>query len=116
MASLVELTQKVQIAAEAVESGKVVDNLELLRAIRNLNRVAESPTDRMRRVTYQTVQCAVVRLAVEMGLPQALVEAKTMTSAELAIKTGANQLLIGTYIFMSRRCWPSMASGFKAIC
>lgn len=53
MASLVQLAQQVQIAAEAVESGKVGDNLALLKAIRNLNRVAESPTDRLRRVTYQ---------------------------------------------------------------
>lgn len=45
------------------------------------------------------MQCAVVRLAVEMGLPQTLVEAKTMTSAELAAKIGANELLTGTYIF-----------------
>ncbi len=53
MTNLVELAQQAQIAAEAVSSGKVGNNLALLKAIRNLNRVAESPTDRMRRVVYQ---------------------------------------------------------------
>ncbi len=57
MATLTELAYQVQIAAEAVSSGKAVDNLELLRAIRNLNRVAETPTDRLRRVSYQVRSC-----------------------------------------------------------
>jgi hypothetical protein len=48
-----ELARKVQEAAEAFSSDEVSDNPELLRAIRNLNRVAESPVDRVRRIVYQ---------------------------------------------------------------
>ncbi|PBP26646.1 hypothetical protein BUE80_DR002368 [Diplocarpon rosae] len=94
MASLVELALQVQNAAEAVSSGKAKDNLALLKAMRNLNRVAESPSDRLRRVVYQTVQSAAVRLAVEMGLPKALAERGQMTAAELAIQSGADHLLV----------------------
>ncbi|KUJ10333.1 S-adenosyl-L-methionine-dependent methyltransferase [Mollisia scopiformis] len=93
MANILDLAREVQAAAEDFSSGKTRDNLKLLRAIRNLNRIAESPVDRLRRVSYQPVQCAVVRLAVEMGLPHALVEGKTMTAAELAQKSGADHLL-----------------------
>lgn len=53
MNDLPELARKVQIAAEAISSGQVSDNLELLRAIRNLNRVVESPVERVRRIVYQ---------------------------------------------------------------
>ncbi|KAH7412917.1 S-adenosyl-L-methionine-dependent methyltransferase [Cadophora sp. MPI-SDFR-AT-0126] len=95
MATLLELVQQVQVAAEAVAAGiGGGDNLELRRAIRNLNRIAEPPAERMRRVIYQPVQNAAVRLAVEMGLPHALVEAKEMSADELADKTGTEKFLI----------------------
>ncbi len=41
------------------------------------------------------MQCAAVRLAVEMDLPQVLVAGSAMTAAELAQKSGADQTLIG---------------------
>ncbi|EKD12991.1 uncharacterized protein L3040_007074 [Drepanopeziza brunnea f. sp. 'multigermtubi'] len=94
MASLVELANRVQIAAEDVSSGKTRDNLALLRGIRNLNRVAESPTDRLRRVLYQTVQNAVVRLAVEIKLPHSLAAAKEMSATELALGSEADRVLV----------------------
>ncbi|CZS93310.1 related to O-methyltransferase [Rhynchosporium agropyri] len=95
MASLLELVQDVQVAAEAVASGDGgSDNLLLLRALRRLNRVAEPPAERMRRVVYQPVQNATIRLAVEMGLPHALVEAKEMSADELAAKSGADKTMI----------------------
>lgn len=54
MTDLLDLVKQVQIAAEAVAAGYGGgDNLELRRAIRNLNRVAEPPAERMRRVIYQ---------------------------------------------------------------
>lgn len=54
MADLLELVQQVQIAAEAVTAGHGGgDNLELMRAIRKLNRVAEPPAERLRRIAYQ---------------------------------------------------------------
>lgn len=56
MSDLLDLARQVQVAAEAFSSGKVSDNLQLLRAIRNLNRIAESPTDRLRKILYQ-VDC-----------------------------------------------------------
>lgn len=43
----------------------------------------------------QTVQNATVRLAVEMGLPHVLVEAKEMSADELAVKCDADKLLVG---------------------
>lgn len=45
------------------------------------------------------MQTAALRLAVEIGLPQALVEAETksITATELAVKTGASHLLIGEH-------------------
>ncbi|KAG4437775.1 hypothetical protein IFR05_006760 [Cadophora sp. M221] len=95
MATLLELVQQVQVAAEAVAFGNGGgDNLELMRAIRKLNRVAEPPAERLRRVLYQSVQNATVRLAVEMGLPHALVEAKEISADELAVKSGADKLLV----------------------
>ncbi|KAH9205008.1 S-adenosyl-L-methionine-dependent methyltransferase [Leptodontidium sp. 2 PMI_412] len=42
----------------------------------------------------QTVQSATVRLAVEIGLRHALVEAKEMSAEELAVKSGADKLLV----------------------
>ena len=54
MTDLLELVKQVQVAAEAVVAGhRGGDNLELRRAMRNLNRVAEPPAERMRRVIYQ---------------------------------------------------------------
>lgn len=50
MTDLVELANQVQLAAEAVASGTVTGNLELLKAIRNLHRVAEPPSDRLIRL------------------------------------------------------------------
>ncbi|KAI6716085.1 O-methyltransferase [Diplocarpon mali] len=94
MASLVELASQVQSAAEAVSSGQANDNMALLAAIRNLNRVAESPSDRLRRVVYQTVQNSALRLAVEMGLPKALAEDNDITAAELATRSGADHSLV----------------------
>ncbi|KAH7348574.1 S-adenosyl-L-methionine-dependent methyltransferase [Rhexocercosporidium sp. MPI-PUGE-AT-0058] len=95
MPSLLGLVQQVQVAAKAVASGKGGgDNLQLIRAIRKLNRVAEPPAERLRRVLYQTVQNATVRLAVEMGLPHALVEGQEMSADELAVKCGADKLLV----------------------
>ncbi|KAH7303153.1 S-adenosyl-L-methionine-dependent methyltransferase [Rhexocercosporidium sp. MPI-PUGE-AT-0058] len=95
MASLLELVQQVQVAAEAVASGTGGgDNLQLMQAIQKLSRVAESPAERLKRILYQLVQNSIVRLAVEMGLPPALVEAKEMSAYELAVKCGADKLLV----------------------
>ncbi|KAH7370259.1 S-adenosyl-L-methionine-dependent methyltransferase [Rhexocercosporidium sp. MPI-PUGE-AT-0058] len=95
MASLLELVRQVQIAAEAVASGNGGgDDLQLMRAIQKLNRVAESPAEQLKRIHFQPVQYAIVRLAVEMGLPPTLVEAKQMRADELAMKCGADKLLV----------------------
>lgn len=58
------------------------------------------------------MQTAVVRLALEIGLPQALVEAKTTTVSELALKTGASQSLIGTVV----SCYKQLKQAFIYRC
>ncbi|CZT10293.1 related to O-methyltransferase [Rhynchosporium agropyri] len=95
MRSLLELVQQVQVAAENVAAGKGgPENMELMRTIRNLTRVAEPPAEKLLRLYYQPAQNAMLRLAVELGLPHALVEAKTMNAEELAVKSGADKLFI----------------------
>ncbi|CZT52833.1 uncharacterized protein RSE6_14214 [Rhynchosporium secalis] len=95
MTSLLELVQQVQVATEIVAAGNGgPENMELMRTIRNLTRVAETPTVKLRRLFYQPSQNAMLRLAVELGLPHALVEAKTMNAEELAVKSGVEKLFI----------------------
>ncbi|KAE9374834.1 S-adenosyl-L-methionine-dependent methyltransferase [Stipitochalara longipes BDJ] len=93
---LLSLVQKVRIEAELLSLGNETARSSLLQTIHKLTLAAETPTQTLMRISYQPVQNASIRIAVEMGLPNAIVAGKgeAVTAAELASKSGADVRLV----------------------
>lgn len=70
---------------------------QLLQAINRLTLAVETPTETNMRILYQPVQNACIRMAIEMGLPHAVVarDGASVTAAELGEELKADPLLIG---------------------
>lgn len=69
----------------------------LLQAIHRLTLAVETPTETVMRILYQPIQSASVRMAVEMGIPRAIVarDGAPVTAEELGQAVKADPLLIG---------------------
>ncbi|KAI9708035.1 MAG: hypothetical protein M1820_004239 [Bogoriella megaspora] len=95
MLSLREAIQSVDDAASAQDSGEEGAHGRLLQAIDSLYRVAATPTDMVARIRSQSMPLAITRIVIENGLLQAVSETtdKPITVAELAQKTGIDELL-----------------------
>ena len=102
------LLQDVQaaIANAASPSSDPAAHGRLLEAINKLSLAAETPTETMMRMIYQPVQNASVRMAVEMGLHQAIVarDGAPVTAAELGEEVKADPLLIGMASSWAAHC------------
>ncbi|KAN0103383.1 S-adenosyl-L-methionine-dependent methyltransferase [Hyaloscypha variabilis] len=93
---LLSLVQKIQTEAELLSSGNETARARLLHAIQKLNIAVETPTQTLMRISYQPVQNVAIRIAVEMGLPAAIVAGKgeAVIATELARKSGADVRLV----------------------
>jgi hypothetical protein len=93
-----QLLHDVQAAAAHVSSGSSdpAAHGRLLQALHQMTLAVETPTETLMRVLYQPIQNASLRLAVEMGLPQAIVarDGASVTAVELAAEVQADVLLI----------------------
>jgi hypothetical protein len=69
----------------------------LLQAIHKLALAVETPTETNMRILYQPIQNACIRMAIEMGLTQAIVarDGAAVTAVELGEEIKADPLLIG---------------------
>lgn len=94
--SLQKAIAAVQLAAQAEDGGDQGKHSELLDKIHKLQLVAEKPDESAMRLRWQFMALFAIRFAIEYGVLQAISEkaGEQVTAAELAQKTGAEELLI----------------------
>lgn len=95
--SLHEAILRVQEAAEASnDASDPSKHAKLLEEIHNLHLAAEKPEESVMRLRWQFLGSSSIRWAIEYGVLQILAHkpGSPVTSAELAKKTGADELLI----------------------
>ena len=104
MMDLSRAIAEVQQAAQADTTGTGQRHVDLLESIRRLNLAAETPAETLMRMRFQVSHCTppgkvfFIRLALEGGFLEAVGAGRgqTVTAAEVAQKTGFDELLIGT--------------------
>lgn len=93
-----QLLQDVQTAAANASSptSDPAAHGRLLQAIHKLTLAVETPTETNMRILYQPIQNTCIRMAIEMGLPQAIVarDGAAVTTVELGEEIKADPLLI----------------------
>lgn len=96
MSTLSRALQNVQAAAAEASAEDPDAHTKLLREINRLRDAAETPADRLMRMRFHYLENLCVRVAIELGVLQAIAAKKgqSVTAAELALETGADELLI----------------------
>ena len=74
-----------------------IANAKLLSTIHALQLAAETPTETVYRIGYQSWQSAAIRVALDLGIFDVLVERKpeSVSAKELASSHGADVVLVG---------------------
>jgi hypothetical protein len=113
-----QLLQDVQtaIANASSPSSDPAAHGRLLQAIHKLTLAVETPTETNMRILYQPVQNASVRMAIEMGLPHAIVarDGKPVSAGELAEEVKADPLLVGTMFSWTAYTVPDSSKSLRA--
>lgn len=74
-----------------------IANAKLLSTIHALNLAAETPSETMYRIGYQSWQSVAIRVALDLGIFDVLVEREpeSVSAKELASRNGAEVVLVG---------------------
>lgn len=103
MATL-ELIKGLQQLAEREARGEnpAVVHSQLLDGIQKLQASVTTPAEKLFRMRFDVCQTVCVRLAQQHGILQSLSKDGRATAAGISTATGADELLIGTFLLRSR--------------